>query len=272
MSSYYATLQRHVMPSQKRKDDDLVPKDALQRSAKRTKGSEQHPDIPEPNDLPPWDPLIISNDLERGTPRLPSSIDITRPIELFKLFFTDEWLGEIVRCTNANAVRIRMLAAENDFRSPRRWHPVDKYDIMRYLAAVIHMGLHPEAEIPDYWGSYEELGVSHRIYEFISLERWQQIDRCLYCEELRDNMIRTSERVWAFLKHVRGASCKYWIPGKNLAVDESIQRFTGRAREITTIPCKRYSTGFKIWILADHGYILLFQFHSKGDGKGDGPY
>ena len=67
-------------------------------------------------------------------------------------------------------------------------------------------------------------------------------------------------------------SCKYWSPGKNLAVDESMQRFTGRAKEITTIPCKRNPTGFKIWILADHGYIILFMFHSKGDGKYDGPY
>ena len=64
------------MPSQKRKDDDLVLKDVPERPTKRTKDSEQHPDIPKPNDLPPWDPLIISNDLERGTPRLPFSIRV----------------------------------------------------------------------------------------------------------------------------------------------------------------------------------------------------
>ena len=51
-----------------------------------------------------------------------------------------------------------------------------------------------------------------------------------------------------------------------------MQLFTGRAKEITTIPSKKHSTGFKIWILADHGYVLLFKFHSKGDGKDDGPY
>ena len=106
MSSYYATLQRHIMPSQKYKDDDLVPKDALQRSAKYTKGSEQHPDISKPNDLPPQDPLIISNDLECRISQLLSSIDITYLIKLFKLFFTDKWLREITQCTNTNTVRI----------------------------------------------------------------------------------------------------------------------------------------------------------------------
>ena len=43
-------------------------------------------------------------------------------------------------------------------------------------------------------------------------------------------------------------------------------------KEITTILSKRHSTGYKIWILGDHGYILLFMFYSKGDGKFDGPY
>ena len=263
------------MPSQKRKDDDLVPKDTKpERPAKRSKGSQQQqqPQIPPPNVLPNWDPLVVENPLERGKPRLPRNVDRTSPVKLFQLFFTEEWLKVMVNCTNANAIRIQEDQAENNFRSTRAWRPVDKYDIMRYLAAVVHMGLHREAEISDYWRDYGDTGVKHRISEFISLERWQQIDRFLYCEEPREDMTRAFERVWAFSAHVQKISCKYWTPGKNLAVDESMQLFTGRAKEITTIPSKKHSTGFKIWILADHGYVLLFKFHSKGDGKDDGPY
>ena len=51
-----------------------------------------------------------------------------------------------------------------------------------------------------------------------------------------------------------------------------MQLFTGHAKEITTIPYKKHATGYKIWILADHGYILLFKFYAKGDSKHDGPY
>ena len=262
-----------VMPSLKRKDDDLVPKHPPEPPAKRSKGNDELPsDLPPLNVVPEWNPLVIENQTERGKPRVPSSVNRSSPIELFKLFFTDKWLDVVVKCTNANAIRIIDEEKNTDYRSPRAWHPVDKYDLMRYFAGVIHMGLHPEVEIADYWGSYEDIGVLHRIREFISLERWQQIDRFLYCEEVRDGMLRTFERVWAFSKHVQKMSCKYWKPGKNLAVDESMQRFTGRAKEITTIPCKRHSTGFKFWILADHGYVLLFMFHAKGDGKLDGPY
>ena len=258
------------MPSQKRKDDDLVPKDVPERSAKRPKG--QTPVIPPPNDMPAWEPLAIANDLERGKPNLPRNVNRSNPIELFKLFFTDEWLTIIAERTNANAEKIMNEEKNSDFRRPRSWHPVDMYNMMRYLAAVIHMGLHPEAEITDYWAAIEETGVQHRIPKYISLKRWQQIDRFLYCEELRDEMIRTFERVWALSKHIQKTSCKCWTLGKNLAVDESMQRFTGRAKEITNILCKKHSIGYKIWILADHGYSLLFIFHSKGDGKFDGPY
>ena len=160
------------MPSQKRKDDDLVPKDQPERPGKRAKDNQQQEppiELPEPNRLPEWDPLVIENDLERGRPRLPHNLDRTSSIALFRLFFTDQWLEVLVQCTNANAAKIQAEEANQDFRAARLWHPVDKYDIMRYLAGVIHMGLHPEAEISDYWGNYEDTGVLHRIREYISL-------------------------------------------------------------------------------------------------------
>ena len=177
------------MPSKRRKDDDLVPKDVPERPAKCSR--RKAPLIPPPTAMPAWNPLPINNDLERGKPDVPRSVDRSNPIELFKLFFTDEWLIIIAQCTNDNAERIINEEKNCDYRSPRAWHPTDRFDMMRYLAAVIHMGLHPEAEITDYWAAYEDTGVQHRIREYISLERWQQIDRFLYCEQLREGMIRT---------------------------------------------------------------------------------
>ena len=42
----------------------------------------------------------------------------------------------------------------------------------------------------------------------------------------------------------------------------------GRAPEIVNIPSKPTPEGFKIWILANEGYILDFMWHAKGDKKG----
>ena len=73
------------MPSQTRKDDNLIPKDRPE-PAKRQRG--QKPDIPSPNNMPPWDLLVIDNDLEHGKPNLPASVDRASPFDLFNLFFT----------------------------------------------------------------------------------------------------------------------------------------------------------------------------------------
>ena len=42
----------------------------------------------------------------------------------------------------------------------------------------------------------------------------------------------------------------------------------GRASETVNIPSKPTPEGFKIWVLANAGYILDYLFHAKGDGNG----
>ena len=54
-------------------------------------------------------------------------------------------------------------------------------------------------------------------------------------------------------------------------MDETIQRFTGRAKEIVNIPSKSTPEGFKIWVLANQGYVLDWMYHAKGRNKGVGP-
>ena len=49
---------------------------------------------------------------------------------------------------------------------------------------------------------------------------------------------------------------KYWIPGRDLAIDECMIRFTGRSHDIMTIPSKPIPTGYKVWAVAQKGYIL----------------
>ena len=43
----------------------------------------------------------------------------------------------------------------------------------------------------------------------------------------------------------------------------------GRSAEIVNIPSKPTPEGFKIWVLADQGYILDWLHHAKGDGPWD---
>ena len=54
----------------------------------------------------------------------------------------------------------------------------------------------------------------------------------------------------------------------HFAVDETIKHFMGRAPEIVNISNKPTPEGFKIWILANEGYVLDWLWHVRGDNGG----
>jgi hypothetical protein len=200
-------------------------------------------------------------------------------MQLFSLFLNDQIIDEIVVFTNRNAELLRRAAATSGQKSSkhrrRPWVPCTRGEMYAYFATMIHMGLHLEPSIADYWKKYGN-SVEHHVAEYISRTRWQQIDRYVYLTRPREPgespFQNTFQRVEDLAERICKTSQQYWTPGQHLAVDESIQRFTGRSKEITTIKCKAAGTGYKIWILADAGFVLDLRFHSKGSTKSCGPY
>ena len=69
-------------------------------------------------------------------------------------------------------------------------------------------------------------------------------------------------------EHLRQTFKLYWTAETHLTVDESIQRFMDRASETVNIPSKPVPEGFKIWILANHDYVMDWLYHAKGEQKG----
>lgn len=69
-------------------------------------------------------------------------------------------------------------------------------------------------------------------------------------------------------KHIQEVNLQLWTPGTNVAVDEIMARFQGQASEATTIPGKPTPTGFKIWAIAQYGFILQWFWHIPGEKNG----
>jgi hypothetical protein len=59
-----------------------------------------------------------------------------------------------------------------------------------------------------------------------------------------------------------------WKPGRDLAVNEIIVRFEGRAKETTTVPNKPTPTGFKVWGTAQRGFLIVWNWHIPGIKNG----
>ena len=67
---------------------------------------------------------------------------------------------------------------------------------------------------------------------------------------------RPHVKVDPLAKLLLSAFQRYWKPAIDVAIDECIKGFTGRISDTVYIPTKPNLIGFKIWVLADQGYVF----------------
>jgi hypothetical protein len=68
--------------------------------------------------------------------------------------------------------------------------------------------------------------------------------------------------------HLQEVSLALWTPATNVAIDEAMVAFLGRAKETLQILNKPISEGFKLWVVAQRGYFLQWVFHMPGVNGG----
>lgn len=199
---------------------------------------------------------------------LPKHVNPAHPLEIFSLFLTEERLETIARHTNEYAALHRKEPLQPNARP---WKDTTARELLAYIATYIYMGLHPEHNVAEYWNTDPEKGPLHLLVRRnISLVRWQQLDRYFHISKPNlDHKESVFDKIEPLSEELRAASKRYWQPTTHLAIDECIQRFLGRAKEIVNIPSKPTPEGFKIWVLANAGYILDWLFHAKGSGPVD---
>jgi hypothetical protein len=110
----------------------------------------------------------------------------------------------------------------------------------------------------------------------MSQDRRKQIHRYFHVWDpalfqARQSSVRLHEKVDSLSKLLLSSFQRYWKPGTNVTVDECIEGFTGRTNDIVNIPTEPTPIGFKIWVLADQGYVFDLLWHVKGDKKDQGP-
>ncbi len=55
-------------------------------------------------------------------------------------------------------------------------------------------------------------------------------------------------------------------PGSKVSYDEMMLPFCGRSPHVTKVPGKPHPNGFKVWTLADHGYMYDWLYFSGSAG------
>ncbi|KAM5341427.1 hypothetical protein ACJ41O_014458 [Fusarium nematophilum] len=64
--------------------------------------------------------------------------------------------------------------------------------------------------------------------------------------------------------HIQAASAEIFLPGSHLAVDECMVRYTGRSNETTVVKGKPTPLGLKIWVIAQQGFFIHWEWHNPG--------
>ena len=222
---------------------------------------------PKPWPMPTFKPLKIKNGRQYGLGKLPSNYSCDA-YSIFGLFFTDEVLERLVKHTNDYAARHEAEIQENRPPHARPWFSTTVKELRAFLATYIYMGVTEEAPIEAYWNTDPAKGAIHPLVSrHISEVRWQQIDRFFRISSYTPNG-NTFEKVDELSEHLRTRFKLYWEAGTHLTVDETMQRFLGRSDATVNIPSKPVPEGFKIWVLANAGYVLDWLYHAKGENKG----
>jgi len=279
----------------KSNDHDYVPPEAKIRRKKGDDLSEYESLL----EIPDFDPLPIP--YREGSPIIPSKLDASDPEALFRYCFNDEIINHIVFCTNKNAEKDRreqttsrsrnttMEHKENGTFRPESWRPVTNPEILTYLGIDLYMSLYPAPQQRDYWARRPEKGAKNGqkktlskpihpdVYEAMGRDRWKQINRYLHVWDPASGQsegpkkTRAHEKVSFLSEKLRSAYQRLWALGSDIAIDECIEAFTGRSSETVTIPSKPTPEGYKIWVLAEKGYVFNWRFHVVGSKKHQGP-
>ena len=97
----------------------------------------------------------------------------------------------------------------------------------------------------------------------ISKNRFKQIMSFLHFKDRGENPSSIGTNWWDKLDPIMSILCQksafYWLPNTNITVDEVMIKFKGRTSQKVTIPDKPIPTGFKIFTLADSGYIFNWE-------------
>ena len=137
---------------------------------------------------------------------------------------------------------------------------------------LIYIGLTHKSSIKDYWGSLDTIGSEYIVKKYMGQVQFKQLNCYFRCTELwldDDPTLRsTFDRVKKLTEYIRLTCRKLYYPGAHLAVNKMIERFIGHAPETVNIPTKLTPEGFKIWVLANEGYILDWLWHVRGDKAG----
>ena len=222
--------------------------------------------------VPAFQPITHSSPEHAGHHLLPRSItnfEKIEPIHIWDLFWPCDFISLLANNTNLYAEKKRAELGDGG----RDWTPVTAGDIYIWIGIQIHMGLLGLS--PSIYWNHDDLLLPKDglpTVHFMSQTRFEQIKRYLHISPASSSSKSITptqpwyHKVEPLLTQMKKAAQAYWLPSSNTTFDEAMILFTGRSVHITKMPNKPIGLGYKVFCLADHGYI--YDFHLSSNARG----
>lgn len=205
--------------------------------------------------------IEMPNPARKMSTVLPEDCDIKDLISFFELFFREEQYELLAKNTNKYAAAYPEIYPD---KKPKPWKDTTASEIKIYVALLIYMGINKNNDPQAHWRNPTE----HSPVHHMSWPRYRHLRIVFKISDLDDD--REHEDVpgdWNFkLSPLDTHLIERWqavtIPGSKLSYDEMMLPFRGRSAHRTKVPGKPDPEGFKVWGLAEDGYLYDFLYYS----------
>jgi hypothetical protein len=184
-------------------------------------------------------------------------------LSTFFMLLSDACLERIVSATNSYAQRDQ---DEQNYDASRRWIPITRAELLRFIGCLFYMGMHRETLRDDYWRP------PSRLATVISKNRFDQLHRYIHIRDKYTHPQTEQEgfhwKVEPIATMIRTNCQQNWLPATHVAIDEAMLPFRGRSEDTVKMKNKPIKEGFKVWVLADLGYVYNWLWFGGHKNKG----
>ena len=215
-----------------------------------------------PNALPPFSPSHPPG-VHFGRPFLRNTM--TRAVEVFYLFFTDEMINSIVTHTNSYAQEKIFSGTHRSYAQPDgSWKDMTADELKRFIACLTYFGLvHVRGDVSKNWSTktlYHGLwarSILSRTRFFAILGMLHVVDPAT---ETPGDKLR---KVESFVSYFKTRCSELYQPKQHVAIDERMVKSRHRSGIRQYIKDKPTKWGIKLWVLADssNGYTIDFNIY-----------
>ena len=145
----------------------------------------------------------------------------------------------------------------------RKWKPTNREELLAFFGLTINMGLINKSNINAYWNTKDWSQSTPAFGAVFTRDRFLMLHSMLHFPENEGDTGKL-KKVQNLVQHFSEQFRNYYVPKKNVSIDESLIGYEGRGPAIQYMPNKHHHRfGFKLFCLceSESGYTYNFSIY-----------